>query len=243
MRAKILVGCAAVILGVIGMSGQAQRPAAPTTVTSAEAEKTFFTQYCYGCHNQAAKTRGVESALRITLDSLDPAHIEKDPEQWEKVVRKLRAGMMPPSGMPRPKPEFLESAIVFAENELDRTAKLHIPPPGLHRMNRTEYANAVRDLLDIEVDAGKFLPSDDSTRGFDNIAGALGISPDAARRLRLGRRQNQPPGDRRRQHPRPDHLSGGRRHRSGLSRRRNALRHPRRHDRASTSSRPTATTA
>jgi len=177
MRTKILVGCAATILGVIGMSGQAQKPAAATTVTTAEAEKAFFTQYCYGCHNQAAKERGVESALRITLDSLDPAHVDKDPEQWEKVVRKLRAGMMPPSGMPRPKPEFLESAIVFAENELDRNAKLHIPPPGLHRMNRAEYANAIRDLLDIQIDSSKFLPSDDSTRGFDNIAGALGISP------------------------------------------------------------------
>ena len=177
MRIRILVGCAAIILSVIGMSGQAQKAAPAATVTTAEAEKTFFTQYCYGCHNQAAKTRGVESALRITLDSLDPAHVEKDPEVWEKVVRKLRAGMMPPSGMPRPKPEFLESAIVFAENELDRTAKLHIPPPGLHRMNRTEYANAIKDLLDIQIDPGKFLPSDDSTRGFDNNAGALGISP------------------------------------------------------------------
>jgi len=177
MRAKLLAGCAATIVGVIGMSGQAQKPVSPTAVTSAAAEQAFVTQYCYGCHNQAAKARGVESALRTTLDSLDPAHVDKDPEQWEKVVRKVRAGMMPPSGMPRPKPEVLESAIVFAENELDRTAKLHIPPPGLHRMNRTEYANAIRDLLDIEVDAGKFLPSDDSTRGFDNIAGALGISP------------------------------------------------------------------
>ena len=68
MRTRILVGSVAIILGVIGMSGQAQKPAAPTTVTSAEAEKAFFTQYCYGCHNQAAKTRGVESALRLTLD-------------------------------------------------------------------------------------------------------------------------------------------------------------------------------
>ena len=102
MRMRILVGCAAIILGVIGMPGQAPKPAAVATVTSADGEKTFFSQYCYGCHNQAAKTRGVESALRLTLDQLDPAHVEKDPEVWEKVVRKLRAGMMPPSGMPRP---------------------------------------------------------------------------------------------------------------------------------------------
>jgi hypothetical protein len=177
MRTKILLGSAAIILVVIGISGQAQKPAAAAGATSAETEKAFLTQTCYGCHNQAAKARGVESALRITLDSLDTAHVEKDPEQWEKVVRKLRAGMMPPSGMPRPKPDVFESAIVYLENELDRTAKLHIPAPGLHRMNRTEYANAIRDLLDIEIDPSKFLPSDDSTRGFDNIAGALSISP------------------------------------------------------------------
>jgi hypothetical protein len=177
MQTKILLGSAAIILVVLGISGQAPKPAAPATIASPEAEKAFFTQYCYGCHNQAAKTRGVESALRITLDSLDTANFEKNPEEWEKVVRKLRAGMMPPSGMPRPKPEVLESAIVFAENELDRSAKLHIPPPGLHRMNRAEYANAIKDLLDIEIDPSKFLPSDDSTRGFDNIAGALSISP------------------------------------------------------------------
>ena len=105
MRAKNLVGCAAMVFGVIGMSGQAQKPTSPATVTSAAAEKALFAQYCYGCHNQAAKSRGVESALRTTLDSLDPAHVDRDPEQWENVVRKLRAGMMPPSGMPRPKPE------------------------------------------------------------------------------------------------------------------------------------------
>jgi len=177
MRTKILTGCGAAVLAVIAMSGQAQRPAPPTSIVSADAEKTFFSQYCYACHSQAAKARGQESALRLTIDHLDPAHVEKDAETWEKVVRKLRAGMMPPSGMPRPNPQLFESAIEFLENELDRTATAHIPPPGLHRMNRTEYANAIRDLLDIEIDPGKFLPSDDSTRGFDNIAGALGISP------------------------------------------------------------------
>src|ERR1051326_2481079 len=177
MRGKILWASAAIILGVLGMSGQASKPAAPTIIASAEAEKTFFTQYCYGCHNHAANTRVVESPLGVTRDQLDTPEIAREPQTWKKVVRKLRAAMMPPSGLPRPNPQTFESAIVFVENELDRTAKLHIPPPGLHRMNRTEYANAVRDLLDVQIDASKFLPSDDSTRGFDNIAGALGISP------------------------------------------------------------------
>src|SRR2546422_610405 len=76
-----------------------------------------------------------------------------------------------------PKPATLQSLIRWMENELDRSAVTHLPPPGLHRLNRTEYANAVRDLLGLEVDATKFLPSDDSTHGFDNMAGTLTMSP------------------------------------------------------------------
>jgi mono/diheme cytochrome c family protein len=171
------MGCAVIVLGVLGISGQAPKPAAGGLITTADAEKAFLTQNCVTCHSLAQKARGFEPALRLTIDNLDPAHVEKDPETWEKIVRKVRAGMMPPSGMPRPNPQVFESGIVFLETELDRTAKAHIPPPGLHRMNRVEYANAIRDLLDIQIDPSKYLPSDDSTRGFDNIAGALGISP------------------------------------------------------------------
>ena len=85
--------------------------------------------------------------------------------------------MMPPTGVRRPDPAALDALIRFMEGELDRGAMSHLPPPGLHRLNRTEYANAIRDLLALEVDATKFLPPDDSTRGFDNIAGALTMSP------------------------------------------------------------------
>src|SRR6266699_1877025 len=85
--------------------------------------------------------------------------------------------MMPPTGMRRPDPATLESLIRWMEHELDRGAVTHLPPPGLHRLNRTEYANAIRDLLALEVDAAKFLPADDSTHGFDNIAGTLTMSP------------------------------------------------------------------
>ena len=177
MRTRILAGCAVIILGVLGLSGQATKPTAAAVITTADAEKAFLTQNCVTCHSTAQKARGFEPALRLTIDNLDPAHVEKDAETWEKIVRKVRAGMMPPSGMPRPNPQVFESGIVFLETELDRTAKAHIPPPGLHRMNRIEYANAIRDLLDIQIDPSKYLPSDDSTRGFDNIAGALGISP------------------------------------------------------------------
>jgi len=107
---------------------------------------------------------------------LDLAHVGNNRAEWEKVVRKLRAGMMPPAGMNRPDPATYKGFITWLENELDHAAVPYLPPPGLHRLNRTEYANAVKDLLDLDVDPAQYLPSDDSTRGFDNIAGALTVS-------------------------------------------------------------------
>lgn len=112
------------------------------------------------------------------LDKMDVAHVGVDAEVWEKVVRKLRAGMMPPSGARRPDKSGVNTFAGWLETELDRSAaaKPNPVPPTLHRLNRTEYANVIRDLLAIEVDASAFLPADDSSYGFDNIASALGIS-------------------------------------------------------------------
>jgi mono/diheme cytochrome c family protein len=154
-----------------------QTAAAPAAIPSATAERALLDQYCVVCHSLKAKAAGMEPARQLTLDNLDVASVAKDPQTWERVVRKLRAGMMPPSGMPRPSPVKYEAVIAWLETELDRHAAPHFPPPGLHRLNRTEYGNVVRDLLALEVDPAKFLPSDDSTRGFDNIAGALSLSP------------------------------------------------------------------
>ena len=111
------------------------------------------------------------------LDKLDPAHVEKDAENWEKVVRKLRAGMMPPAGEARPDRAAFEGMIEWLENELDRHAVTNLPPPGLHRLNRAEYTNAIHDLLALNIDASKYMPPDDSTRGFDNVAAGLSLSP------------------------------------------------------------------
>ena len=158
------------------ISGQPQKSAAPVA-DSVSSERALLDQYCVVCHNEKAKAAGAEPARKLTLDSLDVAHVEKAPAEWETIVRKLRAGMMPPSGLPRPKPAVMESMIEWLEKELDRTAQTNLPPPGLHRLNRTEYANAIRDLIAFEIDPSKYLPSDDSTRGFDNIAGALSLSP------------------------------------------------------------------
>jgi mono/diheme cytochrome c family protein len=149
-------------------------PVAPSI--SPDAQRAFLNQYCMACHSEKMKAAGLDSARRLTMDGLDPANVEKDREKWELVVRKVRAGQMPPLGMKRPEPVEFDAIITSFETELDRTAPPFTPPPGLHRLNRTEYANVVRDLLDLNIDASKYLPSDDSTSGFDNIAGALGIS-------------------------------------------------------------------
>ncbi len=170
---------------MVGLSGQAPVPAAshpqvaqtpPAVTMTAEQEKELFTRYCVGCHNEKAKSSGVDSSRKLTIDSIDFTDVRKHAEKLELIVRKMRAGMMPPVNVRRPEPAVYKSMISWLENELDRTAVPYTPAPGLHRFNRTEYANAIKDLLDLDVDAAKYLPSDDSTHGFDNIAGALSIS-------------------------------------------------------------------
>jgi hypothetical protein len=172
----LLTSCLA-ITSVAFVSGQAtppQRPsssAAPSTASSLSTHRAVLDQYCVSCHNERLNT------ANLKLDKLDLSRLGENAQIAEKVVRKLRAGMMPPTGMPRPEKETYERLITWFENELDRAAGTHLPPPGLHRLNRTEYANAIRDLLDLQVDAAKFLPTDDSSHGFDNMAGTLTMSP------------------------------------------------------------------
>src|SRR3984885_1809533 len=165
MKIRQAVGCIATVTVVLAaQTASPQAPSTPTRVADAPAERALLNQYCVTCHNQKLKTAGLE------LDKLDTAHVADNAEKWELVVRKLRSGMMPPSGMPRPAWNTYESMVGWLEGELDKTASTHLPPPGLHRMNRTEYANVIHDLLALDIDPTKYLPSDDSTRGFDNIA-------------------------------------------------------------------------
>jgi len=140
---------------------------------NAATDGALLNQYCVGCHNEKTKTAG------LMLDKLDLGHPGQNAETWEKVVRKLRAGMMPPAGMPRPDRRTLDTWTAKLETELDRAAAAKPNPgnTGLHRLNRTEYTNAIRDLLAIEVDGSTVLPADDSSEGFDNIADALAVSP------------------------------------------------------------------
>jgi mono/diheme cytochrome c family protein len=156
-------------------AAQAPPPQPPAPITAAR-EQQLFQQFCYACHSERAKAAGIDSAKKLTLDTLDTANIHRDAKTWELVARKLRAGMMPPADLRRPDPATYEAMSAWLEDELDRGAAPYTPPPGLHRLNRTEYANSIQDLLDLPIDPAKYLPSDDSTSGFDNIAGALGIS-------------------------------------------------------------------
>jgi hypothetical protein len=158
-------------------AGPAQRgpeSAAATAPHNATTERALIDQYCVGCHNARTK------AGNLMLDQLDLTNLAARAEIGEKVVRKLRAGLMPPTNARRPDPATLETMIRWMEDELDKAAATHVPhlpAPGLHRLNRTEYTNAIRDVIGLEVDATKFLPPDDATSGFDNIAGALTMSP------------------------------------------------------------------
>ena len=147
---------------------------ASTTAPPAPApDRALVQKYCVSCHSDRLKTGG------LSLQDADPAASVLDAQLWETVLQKLHGGMMPPQGMPRPDAATIESFATSLERVLDRQAANavnpgHKPP---HRLNRTEYGNAIRDLLDLNIDPASLLPADDESFGFDNIAGVLRVSP------------------------------------------------------------------
>jgi mono/diheme cytochrome c family protein len=150
------------------------RTASATAPTAAAAlPPAVLKQYCFTCHNDRAKVGG------LALDTLSFEHVAADAATWEKVVRKIRTGMMPPSGARRPERSVLDGFASELEARLDQAAVAGagLEAPALHRLNRTEYSNAIRDLLGLDVDVNGLLPSDASSEGFDNIAEALAVSP------------------------------------------------------------------
>ncbi len=151
--------------------GAGQAPARPPAAVADHG--AVVTKYCVTCHNDRAKTGG------LSLEKTDIAAPVAAADTWERVVRKVRVGMMPPQGSPQPDAEARTALVSYLTTTLDREAAAH-PNPGrplVHRLNRAEYSNAIRDLLALDVDASALLPPDDAAYGFDNIADALGVSP------------------------------------------------------------------
>ena len=174
----VVIAAALWMCAVSGMPEAAVRQqvtpaAAPAPANLAQTVK----QYCASCHNAKANTSA--TATGVILDTADLAQVPAHAEMWEKVVRRLRTGSMPPPGMPRPDATAYRALTEYLEGTLDRLAAAR-PNPGrhaLHRLNRSEYANAIRDLLGLDVDTATLLPPDDSADGFDNNASLLGVSP------------------------------------------------------------------
>jgi Protein of unknown function (DUF1592)/Protein of unknown function (DUF1588)/Protein of unknown function (DUF1587)/Protein of unknown function (DUF1585)/Protein of unknown function (DUF1595) len=191
-RRAFAAAVVAVLTGAVAIHGQdAARP-------SPASSQALVNEYCAGCHNERLK-RG-----DLVLSGLDAANPASNPVVWEKVIRKVRAGMMPPPAARRPDPATLEAFARSLEGGLDAAAAANPNPgrPALHRLNRSEYANPVRDLLGFEIDVAALLPPDDMTHGFDNIADSLTVSPtlmdsyigaaDAVSRLAIGDRNVAP---------------------------------------------------
>ena len=174
----VLTAVSAVTLRGQSTASVPAAPPAPRRVTTTptarlDTQRALLDKYCVTCHNERVKT------ANLSLQGADLTAIGEHAELWEKVVRKLRAGVMPPPDVPRPSLAEYEGLRDWLESEIDRHAAGRVYPGTvvLHRLNRTEYANAIRDLLDLDVDVTTLLPPDDSARGFDNIAGSLTISP------------------------------------------------------------------
>ncbi len=136
-------------------------------------QQALVTRYCAGCHNDKLKSGG------FTWTKVDLAHPDQTAAEAEKAINMLKVGMMPPPGLPRPDPATLRSFADSIAARIDQAALARLNPgaPPLHRLNRTEYHNAVRDMLGLDVDVAALLPADDMSRGFDNMADVLTISP------------------------------------------------------------------
>jgi hypothetical protein len=191
----VFVLCA---LGAGGQSSTAAQPATKSIGRTSFTNRELLDTYCVTCHNQKSATAG------LMLDKMNLEKAGEDAALWEKVVHKLRTRSMPPAGMPRPDAAGYDSLITLLEGELDRSAAAKPNPgrPSIHRLNRAEYANAIRDLLAIDIDAESLLPIDEVDQGFDNIGDALSVTPvllerylSAARRIgrwALGERNTRP---------------------------------------------------
>ncbi|MGY8814896.1 MAG: DUF1592 domain-containing protein [Gammaproteobacteria bacterium] len=160
--------------GLIVLLSAAGLMAVQAQTSDADHYRNMLTKYCVACHNETLKT------ANLMLDRANINNISEDPGLWEKVVTKLTLRAMPQVGFPlRPSEDEYKDMLAYLTGELDKIAEEDINPgrPTVHRLNRTEYTNAIRDLLDLEIDGSKLLPPDNVDVGFDNIADALSVSP------------------------------------------------------------------
>jgi hypothetical protein len=166
-----LIGIACAV-GIVSADSKAFSQPAKEVAQRPESQWSTIETYCFGCHNRAV------GAGNLFLNELTAASVSEHPEIFEKAVRKLRGRQMPPPGFPQPSQQEVDALIGWLEGTLDKgsTGHLagHVP---VERLNRTEYANAVKDLLAVEIDATQYLPADIAVEGFSNIAAALTVSP------------------------------------------------------------------
>jgi Protein of unknown function (DUF1592)/Protein of unknown function (DUF1588)/Protein of unknown function (DUF1585)/Protein of unknown function (DUF1587)/Protein of unknown function (DUF1595)/Planctomycete cytochrome C len=185
VNSKTLIAVAITCIGGVGSvhvaAQQATEAASPPSPQHA-----LLDRYCVFCHNETLKTAG------LMLDTVDIDKASEDPEIWEKVARRLRTESMPPAGMPRPEGTDYQSLAGYVESQLDAAAAAH-PNPGrpsaVHRLNRTEYTNAIRDLLALDVNGEALLPADESGAGFDNNGDILSVSEMLMERYLIAARQ------------------------------------------------------
>jgi hypothetical protein len=181
------IGIGVAVFGVVAVIGstplrlQAGQDSVPAGSSESAGHKAVLAKYCVTCHNARLRTANLD------LGSMNLDQLAAHPDVWEKVVLKLRSGAMPPAGRPRPDHATYDALAGWLETGLDRAAAAN-PNPGrrvVHRLNRVEYTNAIRDLLALEIDGRSLLPTDESGYGFDNIADVLALSPGLLERYML----------------------------------------------------------
>lgn len=175
---KWIVSAATICAGTALMLGQTSTsPVVKPAVSAAAIQRTFLNKNCVGCHNTKSPQ---PAALPVDLEKASLDNVLADAETWERVLRKLSVRAMPPPNAPRPSEAEYVAFTTWLGNALDRAWAAKGSPPGryvVHRLNRAEYGNAIRDLLALDVDVTALLPSDDADHGFDNIAASLKTSP------------------------------------------------------------------
>src|SRR5262245_51482233 len=176
IRTRALASVTLVLAGAAFLTAAtppAQNSPAASSSAASTAHRATLDKYCISCHKAPTPVAG------LRLDTLDTANFEINGATWDKLARKLRNREMPPAGMPRPDAATYDTLVKYIETGRDRLAAMKPNPgrPTLHRLNRTEYGNAVHDLLALEIDVAELLPADDIGYGFDNIGDVLQVSP------------------------------------------------------------------